>query len=131
MLPISATSSSSLNSPVFPSLTATLGKRKVRFHLPPSFPRSACSSSPLIDAFMNVMKPNAEALVKLYGQQSPPDPAILFSLPNQVRAGSGMYGFQKTYSGKWAVDIFFDLDELPSGLDSAFFHISSRSSRRC
>jgi mannosyl-oligosaccharide glucosidase len=74
------------------------------------------------------MKPQAERLVKSYGQQSPPDPAILFSLSNHVQPGAGMYGFQKVYSGKWKVDIFFESDEAPSGLDSAFSPSSLLSS---
>ncbi|KPV71697.1 glycoside hydrolase family 63 protein, partial [Rhodotorula graminis WP1] len=56
-------------------------------------------------------------LLKPYGQNSPPDPAILFTLPNVVQHNAGLYAVQRAYQGRWGVDIFFDSDASPSGLD--------------
>ncbi|GAA5872836.1 hypothetical protein JCM8547_005716 [Rhodosporidiobolus lusitaniae] len=71
------------------------------------------------NALINIIRHSSEQLVKQYGTQSPPDPAIVFALPNEVRAGAGLFGFQKTYQGRWGVDIFYESDEAPSGLDSS------------
>lgn len=66
---------------------------------------------------MNAMSSNTQPLLKKYGQESPPDPALLFAFPNEIRSGANLYGFQKTYEGTWSVDIFYDSASLPQKLD--------------
>lgn len=58
----------------------------------------------------------AKEKVARYGQNSPPDPAILFSLPNEFRSGSNFYAFQKTHEDDFAVDIFYDSQSSQVGL---------------
>ncbi|GAA5904067.1 hypothetical protein JCM6882_003816 [Rhodosporidiobolus microsporus] len=71
------------------------------------------------NAFVNTITQSANAFITRYGQASPPDPAITFALPNEVRLNAGLYGIQKTYQGKWGVDIFFELEAAPANLDAA------------
>ncbi|KAI5478238.1 mannosyl-oligosaccharide glucosidase, glycoside hydrolase family 63 protein [Pseudohyphozyma bogoriensis] len=68
---------------------------------------------------MNSFLTNVQSVVEAYKGSSPPDPAILFALPNEVRYGATLYGFQKTYEGKFELDIYFDSAATPSTLDSA------------
>ncbi|GAA5925076.1 hypothetical protein JCM10213_000525 [Rhodosporidiobolus nylandii] len=82
------------------------------------------------NALMNTIIPKSRELIAAYGQQSPPDPAILFALPNEVRAGAGLFGLQKTYQGTWAVDVFFDSDAAPAKLDSSSLTTALESSSR-
>ncbi|GAA5820504.1 hypothetical protein JCM11251_003021 [Rhodosporidiobolus azoricus] len=70
------------------------------------------------NVLINAITHSANALISKYGQK-PPDPAITFGLPNEVRFNAGLYGIQKTYQGKWVVDIFFELEAAPANLDSA------------
>ncbi|GAA5950730.1 hypothetical protein JCM21900_000496 [Sporobolomyces salmonicolor] len=72
-----------------------------------------------VDAFMNAIITHSRELLTPYGQQDPIDPAILFTLPNEVRYGANMYGFQRTYQGHWGVDIFFESDAAPAKLDAS------------
>ena len=66
---------------------------------------------------MNSFLPGVPGIVNTYGRESPPDPALLFALPNDVRYGANLFGFQKAYEGTWSVDIFFDSDSIPSKLN--------------
>ncbi|KAM0753058.1 glycoside hydrolase [Meredithblackwellia eburnea MCA 4105] len=68
----------------------------------------------LINSYMG----GVQAVVEKYGAESPPDPAVLFALPNEVRYGANLYGFQKTYEGSWSVDIFYDSASAGTKLDS-------------
>ena len=68
---------------------------------------------------MNSYLPGLQAIVEKYGQRSPPDPAVLFALPNEIRYGANLYGFQKSYEGSFSVDIFFDSAASPSKMDCA------------
>lgn len=63
----------------------------------------------------------AQEKIKRHGQESPPDPAILFSLPNEVRTDANFFAFQKTYGNAFAVDIFYETETTPAarGLDSS------------
>lgn len=67
---------------------------------------------------MNAIQSNSHTVLKPYGRENPPDPALLFQLPDEVRYGANLYGFQRTYQGTWSVDIFYDSASLPSKLDS-------------
>ncbi|GAA6000082.1 hypothetical protein JCM10207_006043 [Rhodosporidiobolus poonsookiae] len=69
------------------------------------------------NAIMNTLMPRAQSLMSSYGKDSPPDPALLLGLPNEIRSNAGLYAFQKTYQGKWAVDIFYDAEDAPAQLD--------------
>lgn len=62
----------------------------------------------------------AQDKIKVHGQDSPPDPAILFSLPNEVRTGANFYAFQKTYEHAFSVDVFYETKAIPAakGMDS-------------
>ncbi|GAA5999150.1 mannosyl-oligosaccharide glucosidase [Rhodotorula paludigena] len=71
------------------------------------------------NAIMNTMAKHSSKILEPYGQSSPPDPAILFTLPNIVQRNAGLYAFQKTYQDRWGVDIFFDSDAAPTNLDHA------------
>lgn len=50
----------------------------------------------------------AQEKIARHGQDSPPDPAILFSLPNEVRTGANFYAFQRTYEHPFSVDVFYE-----------------------
>ncbi|GAA5975706.1 hypothetical protein JCM11641_005843 [Rhodosporidiobolus odoratus] len=82
------------------------------------------------NAFMNTIMPGSRDLLASYGQQSPPDPAILFGLPNEVRTNAGLYGFQKTYQGRWGVDVLFDTDGSATKLDSEYLPAAFEASSR-
>lgn len=69
---------------------------------------------------MNSFLPGVPGIVNTYGRETPPDPALLFALPNDVRYGANLFGFQKTYEGTWSVDIFFDSDSIPSKLNCLY-----------
>lgn len=57
---------------------------------------------------MNAIRINSHEIIKPFGTESPPDPALLFQLPDEIRYGANLYGFQRTYEGTWSVDIYFD-----------------------
>ncbi|CAH7690989.1 glycoside hydrolase [Phakopsora pachyrhizi] len=59
----------------------------------------------------------AEPLLEKYTRENPPDPAILYSLPNDISYGSNLYAFQRTYESPFELDIYFDGDGAPK-LDS-------------
>ncbi|BGP41883.1 Processing alpha glucosidase I [Rhodotorula kratochvilovae] len=69
------------------------------------------------NAIMNTIGKQSQELLKPYGQESPPDPAILFTLPNFAHPAAGLYAFQKTYQGRWGVDVHFDSNAAPGNLD--------------
>ncbi|KAK4048339.1 Processing alpha glucosidase I [Microbotryomycetes sp. JL201] len=71
------------------------------------------------DVFTHVINENSHNVIKPYGQANPPDPALLYQLPNEVRSGANLYGFQKTYEGTWSVDVYFDSVEADGKLDAA------------
>lgn len=73
---------------------------------------------------MGAIAANARELMQQFGPGNPADPSVLFALPNEVRYGANLYGFQKTYEGHWSVDIFFDSESLPSKLDGTFSPVS-------
>lgn len=66
---------------------------------------------------MNAIAAHSNNVLKPYGPQNPPDPALLFQLPDEVRYGANVYGFQRTYQGFWSVDVFYDSAAFPSQLD--------------
>ncbi|KAM0791195.1 hypothetical protein ACM66B_005677 [Microbotryomycetes sp. NB124-2] len=70
------------------------------------------------DVFTHVINEHSHDVIKPYGQADPPDPALLYQLPNEVRSGANMYGFQKTYEGTWSVDIYFDSVEADAKFDA-------------
>ncbi|KAK4053895.1 Processing alpha glucosidase I [Microbotryomycetes sp. JL221] len=70
------------------------------------------------DVFTHVINENSHEIIKPFGQADPPDPALLYQLPNEVRTGANMYGFQRTYEGEWSVDIYFDSQEAEGPLDA-------------
>ena len=49
------------------------------------------------DVFQHVINENSHEIIKPYGQADPPDPALLYQLPDEVRYGSTLFGFQRTY----------------------------------
>lgn len=65
---------------------------------------------------MNALSENSHKIIEPYGTKNPPDPALLFQLPDQVRSGANLYGFQRTYEGTWGVDIYFDSAAAPQEL---------------
>lgn len=110
-----ATSSSERNSWGWASRTASSGKPRVR-----SFSFALAKTRltrDRTDALMNTMLAHSKEVLEPYGQESPPDPALLFSFPNEVRTNAGLYGLQRTYVGRWGVDIFFDANDAPANLD--------------
>ena len=62
---------------------------------------------------MNAIRINSHEVIKPFGTESPPDPALLFQLPDEVRYGASLYAFQRTYEGIWSVDIYFDSASVP------------------
>jgi mannosyl-oligosaccharide glucosidase len=72
------------------------------------------------DPIMNAYMANVQTLVDQYKEQSPPDPAVLFALPNEVRYGANLFAFQKTYEGEWSVDVYYDSGSVASKLDRPF-----------
>lgn len=66
---------------------------------------------------MNTFMPGVQSVVDRY-PDNPPDPALLFALPNEVRSGANLFAFQKTYEGAWSVDVFYDSLSVPGSLDS-------------
>ncbi|BGP09879.1 Processing alpha glucosidase I [Rhodotorula toruloides] len=71
------------------------------------------------NALMNTMLTHSKTVLERYGQENPPDPALLFSFPNEVRTNAGLYGLQRTYVGRWSVDVFFDAEDAPANLNHA------------
>lgn len=69
---------------------------------------------------MNTMIARTRSVLTSYDQSNPPDPAVLFALPNQASPDANLYSFQKVYEGRWGVDIFFDSEDLPARLDRAY-----------
>lgn len=69
------------------------------------------------EAILNTVSTRARTLLSSYDQSNPPDPALLFALPNQANSDATMFAFQKTYEGRWGVDIFFDAQDSPARLD--------------
>lgn len=79
---------------------------------------------------------NVQTMVEKYGRESVPDPAITFSLSNDVRYGANFYAFQKNFEGPFEFDIFFDAGDMPGHLDSTppyiflgqvYHHVDSRA----
>jgi mannosyl-oligosaccharide glucosidase len=72
------------------------------------------------DLILQDMVKAAQEKIKVHGQDNPPDPAILFSLSNEVKTGANFYAFQKTYEQTFSLDIFYDTKATPAarGMDS-------------
>ena len=68
---------------------------------------------------MNTIVTRTRSVLASYDQSNPPDPVVLFALPNQVNPDANLFSFQKAYTGRWGVDIFFDSEDLPARLDRA------------
>lgn len=66
---------------------------------------------------MNSIATSMEGILSRYGRESPPDPALLFILPNKVEPNSNLFAVQHTYEGFWSVDVFYDSASIPSTLD--------------
>ncbi|BGP56919.1 Processing alpha glucosidase I [Rhodotorula sphaerocarpa] len=71
------------------------------------------------NGIMNAMITRTKTVLESYDHADPPDPAVLFTLPNQINPNPNIYAFQKSYENHWGVDIFFDSADSPSGLDSS------------
>lgn len=71
------------------------------------------------NAIMNTIITRTRSVLASYDQSNPPDPVVLFALPNQVNPDANLFSFQKAYAGRWGVDIFFDSEDLPAHLDHA------------
>jgi mannosyl-oligosaccharide glucosidase len=72
------------------------------------------------DILLQEIVKGAQEKVKRHGQDSPPDPAILFSLPNELHTGANFFAFERTYEGPFSLDVFYDTSSAPVGgtLDS-------------
>lgn len=75
---------------------------------------------------MNTMITRTKTVLESYDHADPPDPAVLFTLPNQINPNPNIYAFQKSYENHWGVDIFFDSADSPSGLDCAQTSVAAR-----
>lgn len=107
------------NPPLTPGLHASdFGDRleRTQFYGAPVKPGQVWQAK---NVLMNSFLDGVQAVVNAYKGQSPPDPALLFALPNEIRTGANLYGFQRNYEGRWSVDIFFDSAAIASRLDSA------------
>lgn len=56
----------------------------------------------------------------MYGEAAPPDPALLYVLPNQARYQPDLFVFQRAYEGTWSVDVFYDSGSASSKLDGMY-----------
>ena len=70
-----------------------------------------------------------QPLLDKYGRENAPDPALLFALSNDVRTGSTLFSFGKTFEGPFAFDVFFDSASVPSALDSTALTAGLEASR--
>ena len=60
------------------------------------------------DAIMGEAVKGAQAKMGKYGQESAPDPAVLFALKNAWDKDANFYAFQKVYEGPFQFDVFYD-----------------------
>ena len=60
------------------------------------------------DAIMGEAVRGAQAKMGKYGQDSAPDPAVLFALNNAWDKDANFYAFQKVYEGPFRFDVFYD-----------------------
>ena len=96
------------------------GKRRVRFLsslLTTIFSRLIATVNS--DILLNAIGLRSREILPTYGQDKLLDPAVLLTLPDEVKYGANLFGFQKVYEGKWSVDVFFDSDVSPAQLDGA------------
>lgn len=89
------------------------------------------------------MGPRIQKVLDTYPRDDFPDPAVVFTLPNELRYGSNLFAFARTFEGKFQYDIFFDapsstaaasqthLDKgsLAVGLSAAFDAFDTRFAR--
>ncbi len=50
-----------------------------------------------------------------FGKDSMPDPALTLRLSDQVAPGSTIFGVQKSFSGNFTFDVFYDSATTPKG----------------
>lgn len=70
--------------------------------------------------------------VQTYGKDKMPDPALTLSLSDQVAPGSTIFAVQKSFTGNFTFDVFFDSASTPRGerLSSAGLTHALRASRQ-
>ncbi|GAA5835928.1 hypothetical protein JCM5353_003090 [Sporobolomyces roseus] len=68
---------------------------------------------------LNAIGARSREILPTYGQDKLLDPAVLLTLPDEVKYGANLFGFQNVYEGTWKVDIFYDSDVSPARLDDA------------
>lgn len=97
-------------------------RAKCKIHSP-SFPFVLLKLSSLTSftsnqiAILTSSYPNQQVLQETVNKYSgETDPALLFKLPNEIRSGATLFGFQKVYEGIWSFDIFFDSKSMPGGV---------------
>jgi hypothetical protein len=111
------------NEPMFSELKLERGKFG-RLRVSHSSHSSAKSIAPnliqsySVDVFLNAITSRYREISPSYGNDKLLDPAVLLTLPDEVRYGANLFGFQKVYEGTWAVDIFFEPSNSKSQLDS-------------
>lgn len=70
--------------------------------------------------------------VERHGRQALPSPALTVQLSNEIQTGANFWAFQKTFSGNFSFDVFFDSASTPHGshLDSASLSAALEASKR-
>lgn len=67
------------------------------------------------DVILNDLMVNLQQSAETFGHENMPDPAVTLRLSDQVAPGSTLFAVQKSFSGNFTFDVFYDSATTPKG----------------
>ncbi|EST05453.1 Glycoside hydrolase, family 63 [Kalmanozyma brasiliensis GHG001] len=84
------------------------------------------------DVIQNDIAVRLQQAIQTFGKDNMPDPALTLSLSDQIAPGSTIFAVQKSFTGNFTFDVFYDSASTPKGelLSSAGLTQALRASRQ-